>query len=203
MVVGPSTKKRLLADVLLLPLRLILDHDTVEALGLTSLRAERIQAALTCCRGRVLDVGCGEGNRLVRQHETGVGVDVYPWPSVDVLCDTRYLPFADETFDTATFVASLNHIPAREEVLRETHRVLRPGGGRLIVTMINPVVGWVRHKLAWWDKDQHERGMVAGELYGMQSRDVFRLMEETGFTPVAHGRFLFGLNNVLVGEKKR
>ena len=131
-VMASSTTDELLQrlkDTLGLPIRFIFGHDTVEALGLTSLRAERIQASLRYCRGRVLDVGCGEGNRLVRQHETGVGVDVYPWPSVDVLCDTRYLPFADETFDTATFVASLNHIPAREDVLRETHRVLRAGGG--------------------------------------------------------------------------
>lgn len=117
-----------LKDALGLPIRFIFDHDTVEALGLTSLRAERIQASLRYCRGRVLDVGCGEGNRLVRQHGAGVGVDIYSWPSVDVLCDTRYLPFPDETFDTADFVASLNHIPAREDVLRETHRVLRAGG---------------------------------------------------------------------------
>ncbi|MCK4794785.1 MAG: class I SAM-dependent methyltransferase [Desulfobacteraceae bacterium] len=194
------TLVHLLKTVILAPLRYILDHDTVETLGVLSLRSERIREVIKYCRGRVLDVGCGEGNLLIKDYEYGIGIDVFQWSEIDVLCDSKNLPFRRDSFDSSTFVASLNHIPAREQVLHEVYRVLRPGG-YLIITMINPFVGWLRHKLAWWDKDQNLRGMTTGELYGMRDKDVMLLMKQSGFTPVIHERFELGLNNIFIAER--
>jgi len=139
-----------------LPIKLIFDHDTVNRLGLTSLRDERINICLKYCSGKVLDVGCGEGNQLVRKWRNGIGVDVYPWEGVDKVCDTRNLPFKDNEFDTVTIVAALGHIPERLKVLQECYRVLKPNG-KILVTGIHPVIGFLRHKTAWWDKDYHTR----------------------------------------------
>jgi len=177
---------------------------------------------LPLVRGRLLDIGCGT-NLLVRRYRNvgrgaeqgtgwgdkrcaggcdGIGVDVHPWEGVDqVIENAGALPFEDQLFDTVTIIAALNHIPNREAALREAHRVLRRGG-RLIVTMIPPVVSRIWHKLrAPWDADQHERGMAAGEVYGLTGRQVRRLIQAAGFRVVGQRRFMLGLNRMTIGEK--
>ena len=187
-------------DILGLPLIFILSNDEVERMGMTSLRIKRLQTCLDHCRGRVLDIGCGEGNRLIKKWGNGVGVDVYPWPGVDKVCDSTQLPFEDASFDTVTFVASLNHIPEREKALKDACRVLKPRG-LLLITLLDPAIGFVRHKLSWWDKDQHERGMKKGEVWGLWPEEVKALMEKAGFEWKEKKRFVYHLNCLFIGEK--
>lgn len=55
--------------------------------------------------------------------------------------DVRLLPFADASFDVVVSNSTLDHFDSLDDVrvsLRELHRVLR-GGGRLLLTMDNPV----------------------------------------------------------------
>lgn len=47
------------------------------------------------------------------------------------------MPFPDESFDVVFCNDSINHLPGRMEVLRDWHRVLRPGG-RVLFT--DPIV---------------------------------------------------------------
>ena len=187
-------------DLLFLPVRFILDHEAVRNWGLTSLQDERVNICLKYCQGKVLDVGCGEGNRLIKKWGNGIGVDVHPWEGIDVICDARGLPFADSEFDTATLVAVLGHIPGRSQALEECFRVLRPGG-KVLITFTNSVIGFIRHKLAWWDKDLHERGMKKGEVHGLLTEDVKNLLEEAGFDNKKHARFVYGLNNLIIAQK--
>ncbi len=162
----------------------------------------RMAAVLPHVRGRLLDVGCGT-NQLVRAYPgAGTGVDVYPWPGADlVVQDTACLPFDDASFDTVTIVAALNHIPNRCAVLREVFRVLRPGG-RLIVTMIPPLISRVWHAVrAPWDADQHERGMKTGEVFGLTPAQTDALLAETGFRLAAAHRFMLGINRLTIAER--
>jgi ubiquinone/menaquinone biosynthesis C-methylase UbiE len=133
----------------------------------------------------------------------GVGVDVYLWPGIDVLCDTRRLPFPDASFDTAALLAALNHVPRldREAVLGEVHRVLRPAG-RLLITMLDPGIGRITHRLRLkQDPDQRERGMHEDEDYGLWDSEVRRLLEGSGFRVERRRRFVFGLNNLYLAVK--
>jgi ubiquinone/menaquinone biosynthesis C-methylase UbiE len=157
--------------------------------------------ALPHVRGRLLDIGCGS-NELLRRHGNGVGCDVYQWGGVDIVVeDSSNLPFDDASFDTVTIIAALNHIPNRESVLTEAHRVLQPGG-RLIVTMIPPTISMIWHKVrAPWDADQHERGMVEGELYGLHPAEVRKLMRNAGFRVILEQPFQLWINRVTVAEK--
>ena len=198
----PRNRLRLLVDRAAFPLLIFLTTEQARRLHLTPLDHERIEACLPYCTGPLLDVGCGF-NELVRRHGDGVGVDVYPWPEIDILCDTRRLPFRDASFDTTALLAVLNHIPPqnREAVLKEVHRVLRPAG-RLLVTMLDPVTGRIIHRLRLrQDPDQHERGMLDEEDYGLWDSEVRGLLEESGFRVERRRRFVFGLNNLYVATR--
>jgi len=182
------------------PLRLIfLPDDCSTRLGLTSLEEERISAVLPYVQGRLLDIGAGR-NKLVKRYGNGVGVDVYDWGGGALIVeDSSQLPFPDGEFDTVTFLASLNHIPNRVDVLREGYRVLSPKG-RLIVTMINPILGGIGHFI-WWYSEDKERGMKKDEIVGMWTKDIARLCRSAGFEVVEHKRFLYQLNNFYLGIK--
>ncbi len=162
---------------------------------------KRLEAALKCVRGRVIDFGCGE-NRLVRKHGNGVGVDIIQWGNVDlVIEDASHLPFEIGAFDSATFVACLNHIPNREAVLDEVYRVLAPDG-LVIVTMLPPGLSAFWHRIIRpWDPDQHGRHLHEGEVWGISNAEMRRLLERHGFKVERHERFDFGFNNLFVARK--
>lgn len=151
-------------------------------------------------RGRLLDIGCGFNNLVRRYDGPGVGIDVFAWPGVDVLVrHPLRLPFRSESFDTVTIIAALNHIPNRETVLRDVHRVLRPEG-RLILTMIGPLTGILAHLL--FTQDEAVRGgMREGETKGLRHRQVLGLLASTGFVIRRVESFQLRLNRVYVAEK--
>jgi len=192
--------KQKIKDIVFSPARFIFDHKTVNSFGLTSLRDERIDFCIKYCQGKVLDIGCGEGNELIRRYKNGVGVDVYMWPGIDVLCDTANLCFKDKVFDTVTLVASLGHIPNRLEVLKEAYRVLKDNG-RILATTLDPIFGWLRHKLAWWDKDQTLRGIGVGEVLGLWSSEVKKLFILAGFNFERKIPFACSINSLYLGKK--
>lgn len=168
------------------------------------LLAWRIRTVLPHVRGRLLDVGCG-ANELARRHGQGsLGVDVFQWGDVDlVVDDTSKLPYDDASFDTVSILAALNHIPNRGDVLREAHRLLKPGG-RMILTMIPPTISRVWHFLRRpWDADQTERGMKEGEVWGLTPRAVRQLLRDAGFEIDAERRFMLGINRLTIGVKRR
>jgi SAM-dependent methyltransferase len=162
----------------------------------------RRQAVLPHVRGRLLDLGCGMNALVLSYQGQGVGVDVYQWGAVDVIIeDAARLPFADGTFDTVTIVAALNHIPNRAEALADVHRVLKDGG-RVIVTMLAPLVSRLWHGLRRpWDADQTARGMVEGEVYGLSRRRMRRLLADARFEIVREQRFMLGLNRLTIARK--
>lgn len=190
------------------PLRaFMLNEPWQEKVGLCTLKQERMQAVRPWLKGQVLDIGCGE-NTLIRNYrkegEKGVGVDVTPFKGVDLVTDTTQLPFQDEEFNTVVMVACLNHIfkNKRKALLLEAHRVLTPEG-RLVLTMINHVIGYFCHKLAWWDKFPFEGGgITAEEDYGLSAKEVIATVTAAGFVFERSESFLYKMNRVYCFRKK-
>ena len=185
------------------PIRLIFLNETVNRLGLRSLRDERCDIVMKHCRGRLLDIGCGN-NQLVKAYgHDSVGVDVYDFGGNALIVeDSSKLPFKNESFQTVSFVASFNHVPTlkRSDVLKEVYRLL-PEGGEVLMTMLNPFLGTIRHKLAWRDPDQHERKMKEGEEMGLSHKYILSIMESEGFTFIERKRFILKLNNLYIFKK--
>ena len=183
-----------LLDFLSFPLRaMTLFHRS--ALGLTSLADERFDLVASESRGHTLDIGCGRGNRFITHflRGNGRGIDLFAYDGLTpdhLVPDLKHLPFPDASFDTATFIANLNHCPQpdRDAELSEAFRVLRPGG-RIIITMGHPLAEVAVHKLVHFydrllgtklDMDT-ERGMTQGEAYYLTDREILDRLARAGF----------------------
>ncbi len=109
---------------------------------------------------RMLDLGCGEGRfcRMLAERGAAVaGIDVIAEMAQTArarggaagayaLASADALPFADATFDLAVSYVTLVDIVEYAAAIRETARVLRPGG-RFVVANLNFVTasqGWQR-----------------------------------------------------------
>jgi SAM-dependent methyltransferase len=101
--------------------------------------------------GRVLDVGCGTGEHLLRAQKAGLeAFGVEPAPAMLEVATRNVpdaelkqgvatdLPYEDGHFDLVIMVEVLRYLDRAdtEQALREARRVLKPGG-RLFVTLVN------------------------------------------------------------------
>lgn len=162
----------------------------------------RIRTVLPHINGRALDIGCGT-NELMREYGNGIGVDVFDFGGADLIVpDTSTLPYENDSFDTICIIAALNHIPYREKVLTEAHRLLKPGS-KLLITMIPPGISRIWHIVrSPWDRDQHERGMEEEEVYGVTRREMRALLKHASFEVVEEIPFMLGVNTLFISIKK-
>ena len=105
---------------------------------------------------RILDIGCGFGSLSLTLSE-GAGLDVVAMDVLEervssvrtktaardhaaaaririVRADAQALPFRDGVFDAVAATEVLEHLDEPERMLRETRRVLRPGGRFFLTT---------------------------------------------------------------------
>jgi SAM-dependent methyltransferase len=98
-------------------------------------------------------------------------------PETDfVLCSVLCLPFAEETFDVATFWTVIEHIPRDTEVaaLREIHRLLRLGGSLYLSTESNKLRSKALDPAYFLTGHRH---YDAEKLKGYLSRSHFEIQE--------------------------
>jgi len=192
-------------NILLTPFRLIISHDFANKIGLDSVRDERNNIALTYVRGRLLDIGCGSNLLVKRYGNNSIGVDVYDFGAgATIINNPSNLPFNDKSFDTVTFIASFNHIPDdREKVLDEVSRVLK-ADGIVIITMLNPFIGKIRHMMRWIDTVEEKRLTTKGqygEKEGLSYKYIYDVFSKYGYKLKIRKRFLLLLNNLYVFQR--
>ena len=98
---------------------------------------------------RVLDAGAGEAQYATLFQgfryaavDLGIGDESWEYGSLDAVAELERLPFADNTFDAAVNIVTLEHVREPKAVLAEIARVLRPGGRLLLVTPFE----WEEHQ---------------------------------------------------------
>lgn len=200
-----------ITDIILFPFRCISpNNNRILFIPVTPLSNERFEAVLTQLEPgkKLLDIGC-EDNRLVRRYRDiggeGVGLDLTPNPLADIEVEnSQRLPFPDKSFDYITLVATINHIPYRDQVLKDALRCLRPGG-KVLLTNLTPLIGTLGHKI-WHmignDPDVNRRGhMEKGEENGLSNKFVRKLILDCGFSDIRHTHFSFGLNNLFTASR--
>ena len=147
--------------------------------------------------GKALDLGCGTGNYTLELKRRGfdvIGLDASEGMleiarSKGLECvkgDAYSLPFPDESFNLVLSVTMFEFIHEPEKVLREIHRVLKPGGEVLIGTM-NGRSSWFLFKrlksLFVETAYRYARFYTPGELE--------TLLRNTGFAEVESAGVIF------------
>lgn len=104
----------------------------------------KILAALERARGHVrgelLDMGCGRkpfaplfAGRITRYWGTDLSVSPYLGSArLDAYARAEAQPFRDGSFDTVMGLSMLTYLPEPIRMVREAHRVLKPGGVLLL-----------------------------------------------------------------------
>lgn len=119
-------------------------HNTPKPSSGTICRTQAIGAKLGCPiaqDARVLDLGCGAGHTVYAYRDAGFdccGFDIKDYLSLRDESDRRHfsigfdegnrLPFSDGQFDLVISEQVFEHVKDQALLLRELHRVMRPGG---------------------------------------------------------------------------
>lgn len=94
---------------------------------------------------RILDLGCGN-----RKQKNALGADINRNSQADVICNLEIFPypFKDNSFDRVLCHSILEHLDDIVGVMKEIHRILKPGG---VVEIITPHFS----SLYSWDDPTH------------------------------------------------
>lgn len=130
---------------------------------------------------RLLDIGCGAGNMIHHLSHYGrvKGLEIDPRPvkkahergyDVEQFDATRPMPFDDATFNAVTILDVIEHNEDDMAILRDSFRILKPGG-HVVITV--PAFMWL-----WTHNDvlnAHVRRYTAGELNQKLSQTGFKI----------------------------
>lgn len=129
-----------------------------------------------------------------------------------LVADALALPFDDESFDAVTVAFGLRNMASYPDALKESRRVLRPGGHLLVLDFSLPEgplrrpYRWYLHrvlpKLAGWltrQPDAYE--YLGGSIEEFPMGDeMTSLMQECGFVATEATPLTFGVASIYTGE---
>ena len=125
-----------------------------------------------------LDLGCGPNKK-----EGYTGIDVYPYPCVDVVrdVDRHGLPFDDDSVDGVRACHFLEHCNDLMFVMNEICRVLKPGGRlEVVVPVVEAGTGAFRDPthVRYFNKDSFLYFTDHPWVYPALGVRPFRLIEQ-------------------------
>ena len=95
--------------------------------------------------GLTLEIGGGSGN-LKEFLPNVISTDLVPSPWLDAAADAQRLPFVDKCLDNIVCVDVLHHIESPVRFLRESSRILKPGGKLLMVEPAITPISWLCYR---------------------------------------------------------
>ncbi len=135
---------------------------------------------------RVLDVGCGIGDKLLFYKERGAntfGVEINYKACEEgrkrghnMFCGELFeAKFKDEYFDIILFHQSLEHMFSPHNILKESHRILKRGG-KIWISVPNHDSFQARIFRKWFYAIESPR-----HLFGFNKKTITRLLQKVGF----------------------
>jgi len=143
---------------------------------------------------RLLDVGCGEGFFLFNASKAGyttkgieISQDVAEYARREFGLDVEAKPFeelrfAENYFDVVTLWQVLEHVPYPLMVLKEVHKILKPGG--LLATSTPDIEGILAKifRRKWWNlRRLHINQFTTKTLTDMLNRAGFKNIFSTSY----------------------
>lgn len=206
----------------------------VISLGLDRRWRRKAVGSLDPAGGPVLDIGTGTGDiaiEIIRQwaDATVAGLD----PAAQMLSiaarkieragvsasvslqagDALALPYADGSFSGAITAFCLRNVEDRPQMLREMHRVLRPGGRAVVLELSVPpnrlmrllhaIHGRVFIPLAarLLSRGQAYRYLIESVRALPPPEAILSVMKDAGFESLRHIPLTFGVVSIYVGAK--
>ncbi|MGD1017681.1 MAG: class I SAM-dependent methyltransferase [Verrucomicrobiia bacterium] len=130
--------------------------------GLARQRADQLSFYLRGTQpGRLLDVGCGDGGQLVRLRDMGWQVEGQEVDATSAerargehglrvhVGPLRDAGLTDASFDVVTMSHVIEHVHDPVALLKECHRILKPGGSLVAVTPNAKGYGHQRFRSHW------------------------------------------------------
>jgi SAM-dependent methyltransferase len=183
-------------DFIGLPLRILLRNDQVITLGFTPLHEDRISVCMQYAQSPILDIGSGEANPFIKNNKIqGVGLDIHPFPGVNVCADAHYLPFLNNSFRTVSFITSFNLMKSPDLVLTEVKRVLCRDGV-VLITVTNSF--WLKLRLCSPLLGKERSVFTDKTRYGFSEERVERILVQNGFNIIKKIRFFFGVSQLII-----
>lgn len=152
---------------------------------------EIIQRILNANPKKILDIGCGTGNVLIRL-ESNKDFKLYGLDISEKMIkiakknlkdraelkvgDSEYIPWEDNSFDAIVCNASFHHYPNPEKVLLEMKRVLKNTGTLIIGDPTGPLV--IRQMLNLYCQLSNK-----GDYRIYSKKEMERLLIKCGFEP--------------------
>jgi len=172
--------------------------------------------------GRALDIGCGSGSTglFLKQFFSEIyGTDISPYlvggakelikfSKVDL--NFERLPYPDGNFDVVTAFQVVEHLENPFFIMREAHRVLRPGGF-FMLSIPNPFQITYRLKFLLWGnmppyaKHNNHLLFMTRDVFAKTYLDNFDLVEtiyQKGDIPL-WGRLRIIFGKKLIGKHKK
>ncbi len=144
---------------------------------------------------KILDLGTAEGRMLetirktypgatcigVEYDKTLISYGKERFPELHfVRGDIQDLSFEKNTFEVAVATAVIEHVPDPSKALRETKRVLAPGG-LLVLTAPDPFWEHLATKVGHLEEEQHQKVMGLHELEGLITEEGFFIIQAMKF----------------------
>jgi SAM-dependent methyltransferase len=131
--------------------------------------------------GYILDAGAG----LRRHpHPRVIAMEIYDYPSTDILAVGQKIPFDDNTFDGAISIAVLEHVDNPFICAKEIMRVVRPGGKILLdVPFLQAEHGYPSHYFnatRFGARKLFEEAYLESQSIDMVNHPVFTLHQILG-----------------------
>lgn len=136
--------------------------------------------------GKVLEIGCGNGDRLALLKQLGWKTQgIEPDPSAAKIAQLQRLEIINRPFETGLLKAAefdaillchvIEHLPQPEETLRECFRLLKPGGILILLTPNTQSLGHQKFGRDWLHLDPPRH------LYLFNQENLSSLLKKTGF----------------------